>query len=104
MVILADGMDTRNMACLNQTPEETPTYAEHGLFDACGSSPASSSTTTRSAFRDGDPDDAFLRIRAAALLMSRAGINVVMAIDVPIAGQWPGQPCCEAEGPDEWVI
>jgi len=36
--------------------------------------------------------------------MSRAGINVVMAIDVPIAGQWPGQPYCEAEGPDEWVI
>ena len=55
-------------------------------------------------FRDGSPEDALRRIRAVATLMSRAGINVVMAIDVPAAEQWPGQPYIETEGPDEWVI
>ena len=55
-------------------------------------------------FRDGAPEDALRRIRAVATLMSRAGINVVMAIDVPVGEQWPGQPYTETEGPDEWVI
>jgi len=55
-------------------------------------------------FRDGSPQDALRRIRAVATLMSRAGINVVMAIDVPATDQWPGQPYAETEGPDEWVI
>ena len=55
-------------------------------------------------FRDGSPQDALRRIRAVATLMSRAGINVVMAIDVPVDEQWPGQPYAESEGPDEWVI
>ena len=93
------------MACLNQTTEETSTqrgtlpvgclrvYPSFILDDDAVSE-----------FRDGDPDDALRRIRAVALLMSRAGINVVMAIDGPIAEQWPGQPYSETEGPDEWVI
>ena len=57
-------------------------------------------------FDEGERADYTRRARAAAVLLARAGVNVVVAIDVPAAEQWPGQPWNEAsgEGNDEWVI
>ena len=42
--------------------------------------------------------------RTVALLMSRAGMNVVMAIDAPVEERWPGRAYDKDEGADEWVI
>ena len=81
------------MAYLNQTTEETST--QRGVL------PVGCLRVYPSLILD---DEALRRIPAVALLMSRAGINVVMAIDGPIAEQWPRQPYSEAEGPGEWVI
>jgi hypothetical protein len=81
------------MACLNQTTEEASTQR--------GALPVGCLWVYPSFILD---DDALRRIPAVALLMSRAGINVVMAIDGPIAEQWPRQLYRETEGPDEWVI
>ena len=55
-------------------------------------------------FRSGDPADFARQARAVAVLMSRAGVNIVMAIDVPIDEQWPGRAYDDREGADEWVI
>ncbi len=49
-------------------------------------------------------DDFLRNARAVAVLMSRAGVNVIMAIDAPAGERWPGRPFDEQEGTDEWVI
>jgi bifunctional enzyme CysN/CysC len=59
---------------------------------------------------DGPADEAerIRRLRAVASLMSRAGLHVLVAADVPAAEAWPGRPIdptdLEPEGSDEWVI
>jgi bifunctional enzyme CysN/CysC len=59
---------------------------------------------------DGPADAAehIRRVRAVASLMSRAGLHVLVAADVPAAEAWPGRPIVpadlEQEGGDEWVI
>jgi bifunctional enzyme CysN/CysC len=48
------------------------------------------------------------RVRAVASLMSRAGLHILVAADVPPAEAWPGRPIVaadlEQEGESEWVI
>jgi bifunctional enzyme CysN/CysC len=48
------------------------------------------------------------RVRAVAGLMSRAGLHVLVAVDVPAAEAWPGRQLAPAdldqEGESEWVI
>ncbi|HEX8308215.1 MAG TPA: sulfate adenylyltransferase subunit CysN [Allosphingosinicella sp.] len=48
------------------------------------------------------------RVRAVASLMSRAGLHVLVAVDVPAAEAWPGRQIdpsdLEQEGEAEWVI
>ncbi|HET9640890.1 MAG TPA: sulfate adenylyltransferase subunit CysN [Allosphingosinicella sp.] len=48
------------------------------------------------------------RVRAVAGLMSRAGLHVLVAMDLPAAEAWPGRPIdpadLEPEGEAEWVI
>jgi bifunctional enzyme CysN/CysC len=59
---------------------------------------------------DGPADSAehVRRVRAVALLMSRAGLHVLVTADVPAAGAWPGRQLVpadlEQEGEAEWVI
>jgi adenylylsulfate kinase-like enzyme len=60
---------------------------------------------------DGGPADSaehIRRLRAVASLMSRAGLHVLVALDVPAAEAWPGRQVApadlEQEGGDEWVI
>lgn len=52
--------------------------------------------------------DRVQRVRGAATLLARAGVTVIVAIDVPPEESWPGQRYDEAlalrEGTDEWVI
>ena len=51
-----------------------------------------------------DRADFIRRVRAVALLMARAGLNVVVAIPVAPDEAWPGRQFDEQEGTDEWVI
>lgn len=48
------------------------------------------------------------RVRAVAGLMSRAGLHILVAMDLPAAEAWPGRPIdaadLEQEGEAEWVI
>jgi adenylylsulfate kinase-like enzyme len=48
------------------------------------------------------------RVRAVASLMSRAGLHILVAVDVPAAEAWPGRQIVaadlEPEGEAEWVI
>ena len=48
------------------------------------------------------------RARAVASLMSRAGLHVLVALDLPASEAWPGRPLSpadlEQEGGAEWVI
>jgi adenylylsulfate kinase-like enzyme len=48
------------------------------------------------------------RARAVAVLMSRAGLHVLVALDLPAAEAWPGRQIepadLEQEGGSEWVI
>jgi bifunctional enzyme CysN/CysC len=59
---------------------------------------------------DGPADTAehIRRVRAVAGLMSRAGLHVLVAVDVPAAEAWPGRQMgpadLEQEGEAEWVI
>jgi bifunctional enzyme CysN/CysC len=59
---------------------------------------------------DGPADRAehIRRVRAVAALMSRAGLHILVAVDVPAAEAWPGRQIVpadlEQEGGDEWVI
>jgi bifunctional enzyme CysN/CysC len=59
---------------------------------------------------DGPADSAehIRRLRAVAGLMSRAGLHILVAADVPAAEAWPGRPIApgdlEQEGEAEWVI
>jgi bifunctional enzyme CysN/CysC len=59
---------------------------------------------------DGPADTAehIRRVRAVAALMSRAGLHILVAVDVPAAEAWPGRQIVpadlEQEGSDEWVI
>jgi bifunctional enzyme CysN/CysC len=59
---------------------------------------------------DGPSDSAehIRRARAVAGLMSRAGLHVLVALDVPAGEAWPGRPLTPADleqgGADEWVI
>ena len=59
---------------------------------------------------DGPADAAehIRRVRAVAGLMSRAGLHVLVAVDVPAAEAWPGRQIApadlEQEGEAEWVI
>ncbi|HEX8127353.1 MAG TPA: sulfate adenylyltransferase subunit CysN, partial [Allosphingosinicella sp.] len=56
----------------------------------------------------GDPAEHVRRVRAVASLMSRAGLHVIVAADVPAAEAWPGRQIdpsdLEQEGDAEWVI
>jgi bifunctional enzyme CysN/CysC len=59
---------------------------------------------------DGPADTAehVRRVRGVAALMSRAGLHVLVAVDVPAAEAWPGRQIVpsdlEQEGEAEWVI
>jgi bifunctional enzyme CysN/CysC len=59
---------------------------------------------------DGPADTAeqIRRLRAVVGLMSRAGLHILVAVDVPAAEAWPGRQIVpadlEQEGGDEWVI
>jgi bifunctional enzyme CysN/CysC len=48
------------------------------------------------------------RVRAVAGLMSRAGLNILVAVEAPAAEAWPGRPIApgdlDQEGEAEWVI
>jgi bifunctional enzyme CysN/CysC len=48
------------------------------------------------------------RVRAVASLMSRAGLHVLVAVDLPAAEAWPGRQIdpadLEQEGEAEWII
>ncbi|MGA9583229.1 MAG: sulfate adenylyltransferase subunit CysN [Allosphingosinicella sp.] len=66
--------------------------------------------TLNSDLADGPADTAehIRRLRAVAGLMSRAGLHVLVAVDVPAAEAWPGRRIVPAdldqEGEAEWVI
>jgi bifunctional enzyme CysN/CysC len=59
---------------------------------------------------DGESDRAehVRRVRAVAALMARAGLHVLVALDVPAGEAWPGRQVdssdLEQEGAGEWVI
>jgi sulfate adenylyltransferase large subunit len=56
----------------------------------------------------GDSAEHIRRARAVARLMSRAGLHVLVALDVPAEEAWPGRPLSPADlgqgEADEWVI
>jgi bifunctional enzyme CysN/CysC len=58
--------------------------------------------------RPADAAEHIRRARAVARLMSRAGLHVLVALDVPADEAWPGRPLTPADleqgGADEWVI
>ncbi len=66
--------------------------------------------TLNSDLADGPADSAehIRRVRAVAGLMSRAGLHVLVAVDVPAAEAWPGRQIAQSdldqEGAAEWVI
>ncbi|MCA1652615.1 MAG: sulfate adenylyltransferase subunit CysN [Sphingomicrobium sp.] len=61
--------------------------------------------TTLAEFADPDAAEFIRRARAVALLMSRAGINVVMALPAAPDERWPGQVYAdESQDSDAWVI
>ncbi|HYI38927.1 MAG TPA: sulfate adenylyltransferase subunit CysN [Allosphingosinicella sp.] len=66
--------------------------------------------TLSSDLADGPADMAehIRRVRAVAGLMSRAGLHILVTVDVPAAEAWPGRQIApsdlEQEGEAEWVI